>query len=196
MWQDHVSELIGTASLHYPEQLSAALQDSGQHPSGADSLRHVCAALEDDNAFEVGCADDLPALDRLGNCHVDGSQRFQQAAHLGISTGKVVATAFPISGLLSGISGVLLTSQRVSDDLLQSTVPPLENFIAVVPSGAGSLIGAMLAAASLTRWRLSRRPSRPTQCRRSVTPVALRAIDAILPLQSNGMQPAQTGRRS
>ncbi|WP_422368176.1 ABC transporter permease subunit [Pelagibius sp.] len=63
---------------------------------------------------------------------------------VGMPAGKVVASAFALSGLLAGVAAIVWTAQRGSVDPLMGFFPALKAFIATVLGGLGSLSGAVL----------------------------------------------------
>ncbi len=63
---------------------------------------------------------------------------------MGIAAGRVIATAFALSGVLAGIAALLWVAQRASVDPLMGAVPVVKAFIATVVGGLGSLPGAVV----------------------------------------------------
>jgi branched-chain amino acid transport system permease protein len=63
---------------------------------------------------------------------------------MGIRANRVILTAFAISGLLAGVSGLLWIAQRGSVDPLMGFVPVLKAFIAAILGGIGNLTGAVI----------------------------------------------------
>jgi branched-chain amino acid transport system permease protein len=63
---------------------------------------------------------------------------------MGIRADRVILTAFAISGLLAGVSGLLWVAQRGSVDPLMGFVPVLKAFIAAILGGIGNLTGAVV----------------------------------------------------
>jgi branched-chain amino acid transport system permease protein len=63
---------------------------------------------------------------------------------MGVRADRVILTAFAISGLLAGVSGLLWIAQRGSVDPLMGFVPVLKAFIAAILGGIGNLTGAVI----------------------------------------------------
>ncbi|MDY0884972.1 branched-chain amino acid ABC transporter permease [Dongia soli] len=63
---------------------------------------------------------------------------------MGVRANRVIMTAFAISGLLAGVSGLLWIAQRGSVDPLMGFVPVLKAFIAAILGGIGNLTGAVI----------------------------------------------------
>ena len=69
---------------------------------------------------------------------------FDATRLMGIRAGRVIATAFAISGLLAGMASVLILARRGSVHPLMGLAPVLKAFIATVLGGFGNLWGAAL----------------------------------------------------
>lgn len=67
---------------------------------------------------------------------------FDATRLMGIRAGRVIATAFAISGLLAGMASVLFLARRGSVHPLMGLDPVLKAFIATVLGGFGNLWGA------------------------------------------------------
>lgn len=72
------------------------------------------------------------------------AEDFDMVRLVGMPAGKVVASAFALSGLLAGVAAIVWTAQRGSVDPLMGFFPVLKAFIATVLGGLGSLSGAVL----------------------------------------------------
>lgn len=72
------------------------------------------------------------------------AENFQMARLLGMPANRVIALAFAISGLLSGVVSLLLTIQTGTLDLRMGLMPVVYGFFATVIGGMGSLPGAAL----------------------------------------------------
>lgn len=72
------------------------------------------------------------------------TQDFWMARVLGVRSGRVIASAFLLSGLLAAIAGVLLVVQTGSVSIRTGVQPVLIAFVATVIGGLGSLLGAAL----------------------------------------------------
>jgi branched-chain amino acid transport system permease protein len=68
---------------------------------------------------------------------------FPMTRLMGVRANAVIATAFAVSGLLAGVSGLLWVAQRGSVDPLMGFLPVLKAFIAAILGGIGSLTGAV-----------------------------------------------------
>jgi branched-chain amino acid transport system permease protein len=73
------------------------------------------------------------------------ADNFAVSRLMGVRANRVIATAFLVSGLLAGISGVLWVSQRASVDPLMALTPLLKAFVAAIVGGLGSPAGAAAA---------------------------------------------------
>lgn len=74
------------------------------------------------------------------------AEDFGMARLLGVRANVVIALAFAISGLLAGITAVLLVAQGGTLSYDMGTQPTLVAFIATVIGGLGSLAGAVIGA--------------------------------------------------
>ena len=69
---------------------------------------------------------------------------FRMARVLGIRANRIIATAFAISGVLSGFVSVLVAAQSGTASPTIGTQIALVGFVATVIGGMGSLVGAVL----------------------------------------------------
>ncbi len=72
------------------------------------------------------------------------AENFQMARLLGVRANRVIASAFLISGVLSGTVSMLLVVQTGTLDLSMGMMPVIYAFFATVIGGMGSLPGAAL----------------------------------------------------
>jgi branched-chain amino acid transport system permease protein len=72
------------------------------------------------------------------------AEDFRMARILGISTNRVIATAFAISGVFAGAAALVLVAQGGTVDPTFGVVPILYAFTATILGGMGSLIGAAM----------------------------------------------------
>jgi branched-chain amino acid transport system permease protein len=72
------------------------------------------------------------------------AEDFRMARILGISTNRVIATAFAISGVFAGAAALVLVAQGGTVDPTFGVVPVLYAFTATILGGMGSLIGAAI----------------------------------------------------
>ena len=79
------------------------------------------------------------------------AENFPVARLMGIRANRVISLTFLISGVLTGIAGVLWVAQRGSVDPLMGQGPLLKAFVAAILGGLGSLSGAVVAGLML--WR-------------------------------------------
>jgi branched-chain amino acid transport system permease protein len=72
------------------------------------------------------------------------AENFTMATLMGVRANRVIATAFAISGLLAGVSALLLVSQTGSVTTTIGTSVIVVAFVATILGGAGSLAGAIV----------------------------------------------------
>ena len=72
------------------------------------------------------------------------AEDFRMAQLLGVRSNRVIAIAFAISGLIAGISSVLLVAQTGVLDYRMGVLMIVYAFFATVVGGLGSLVGATL----------------------------------------------------
>jgi branched-chain amino acid transport system permease protein len=114
---------------------------------------------------------------------------------MGIAAGRVIATAFALSGVLAGIAALLWVAQRASVDPLMGAVPVVKAFIATVVGGLGSLPGAVVGGLLLGAIEIGLDAVLPP----SVVPYrdafVLSGVILILLFRPQGVIPAATVRR-
>ena len=114
---------------------------------------------------------------------------------MGIPAGRVIATAFALSGVLAGIAALLWVAQRASVDPLMGAVPVVKAFIATVVGGLGSLPGAVVGGLLLGAIEIGLDAVLPP----SVVPYrdafVLSGVILILLFRPQGVIPAATVRR-
>lgn len=114
---------------------------------------------------------------------------------MGIAAGRVIATAFALSGVLAGIAALLWVGQRASVDPLMGAVPVVKAFIATVVGGLGSLPGAVVGGLLLGAIEIGLDAVLPP----SVVPYrdafVLSGVILILLFRPQGVIPAATVRR-
>lgn len=114
---------------------------------------------------------------------------------MGIAAGRVIATAFALSGVLAGIAALLWVAQRASVDPLMGAVPVIKAFIATVVGGLGSLPGAVIGGLLLGAIEIGLDAALPA----SVVPYrdafVLSGVILILLFRPQGIIPAATVRR-
>lgn len=114
---------------------------------------------------------------------------------MGIAAGRVIATAFALSGVLAGIAALLWVAQRASVDPLMGAVPVIKAFIATVVGGLGSLPGAVIGGLLLGAIEIGLDAALPA----SVVPYrdafVLSGVILILLFRPLGIIPAASVRR-
>lgn len=81
---------------------------------------------------------------RIGVQMRAAAEDFRMARILGISSDRVIATAFAISGLFAGAAALVLVAQGGTVEPTFGVVPVLYAFTATILGGMGSLIGAAI----------------------------------------------------
>lgn len=77
------------------------------------------------------------------------AQDFEVTRLMGVNAGRVIATAFAISGALAAVAAIFITARRGTVDPGMGFTPLLTAFIATVIGGLGSLGGAVLGGFTL-----------------------------------------------
>ncbi|WP_206078306.1 branched-chain amino acid ABC transporter permease [Poseidonocella sp. HB161398] len=115
---------------------------------------------------------------------------------MGISAGRIIATAFLLSGLLAGLAAMLWLAQRASVDPLMGFTPVLKAFIATVIGGLGSLRGAVLGGFLLGVVEVLLQALLPSDILPYRDAIVLSAVIAVLMARPNGLIPAVNAQRS
>ena len=77
------------------------------------------------------------------------AESFTTARLLGVRANTVISVAFAISGLLAGLSAVLIVAKGGTVTAGMGTAPVLIGFVAVIIGGLGSLTGAVYGGYAL-----------------------------------------------
>lgn len=115
---------------------------------------------------------------------------------VGISAGRIIATAFMLSGIFAGLAGLLWVAQRASVDPLMGFTPVLKAFIATVVGGLGSLPGAVLGGFLLGAIEVGLQATLPEAVAPYRDAIVLSGVIAILLLRPDGVIPAVRASRS
>jgi branched-chain amino acid transport system permease protein len=115
---------------------------------------------------------------------------------VGISAGRIIATAFMLSGIFAGLAGLLWVAQRASVDPLMGFTPVLKAFIATVVGGLGSLPGAVLGGFLLGAIEVGLQATLPEALAPYRDAIVLSGVIAILLLRPDGVIPAVRASRS
>jgi branched-chain amino acid transport system permease protein len=121
---------------------------------------------------------------------------FRMARLMGVRANRVIATAFAISGLLAGVSGLLWVAQRGSVDPLMGFMPVLKAFICAVLGGLGSLPGAVLGGFALGIIETALQAGLSTEWAVFKDPIALFIVIAILAVRPRGLLPTRIASRA
>lgn len=115
---------------------------------------------------------------------------------MGISAGRIVATAFALSGIFAGLAGLLWVAQRASVDPLMGFIPVLKAFIATVVGGLGSLPGAVVGGFLLGAIEVALQATLPESAAPYRDAIVLSGVIAILLFRPDGVIPAVKAQRS
>ncbi|MEM6678502.1 MAG: branched-chain amino acid ABC transporter permease [Pseudomonadota bacterium] len=124
------------------------------------------------------------------------AEDFEMLRLLGVRAGRVVATAFAISGVLAGAAALVWTAQRGSVDPMMGFFPVLKAFIATVLGGLGSLGGAVLGGFVVGAIEVITQAFLPEALSPFRDAIVLACVIAALLLRPDGLLPARSGARS
>lgn len=124
------------------------------------------------------------------------SMDFRMTRLMGVKANRVIATAFAISGLLAGVSGLLWVAQRGSVDPMMGFLPVLKAFICAVLGGLGSLPGAVLGGFALGIIETALQAGLPTEWAVFKDPIALMLVITILVVRPRGLLPTRVASRA
>ncbi|MGF1501560.1 MAG: branched-chain amino acid ABC transporter permease [Paracoccaceae bacterium] len=124
------------------------------------------------------------------------AEDFEMLRLLGVRAGRVVATAFAISGLLAGMAALVWTAQRGSVDPMMGFFPVLKAFIATVLGGLGSLGGAVLGGFVVGAIEVMTQAFLPEALSPYRDAIVLACVIAALLVRPDGLLPARSGTRS
>lgn len=124
------------------------------------------------------------------------AEDFDAVRLMGITAGRVIATAFALSGLLAGLAAMLWIAQRASVDPLMGFIPVLKAFIATVVGGLGSLRGAVAGGFLLGAIEVGLQAALPESMAPYRDAIVLSGVILILLVRPEGLIPAPKVRRS
>lgn len=106
---------------------------------------------------------------------------------MGISANRVVALAFLISGILAGVSAVLIVAQRGTVDPLMGSAPILTAFVAVILGGLGNLRGAVIGGFVLGAIEIALQSYLPTDIEAYSRALLYALVIAVLIIKPHGL---------
>jgi branched-chain amino acid transport system permease protein len=124
------------------------------------------------------------------------AEDFNVVRLMGIPAGRIIATAFLLSGLLAGLASMLWIAQRASVDPLMGFTPVLKAFIAAVVGGLGSLSGAVAGGFLLGFIEVLLQATLPSELAPYRDAMVLSGVLVILLIRPNGLIPAVRVQRS
>jgi len=124
------------------------------------------------------------------------AEDFDVVRLMGISAGRIIATAFLLSGILAGLAAMLWVAQRASVDPLMGFTPVLKAFIAAVVGGLGSLPGAVAGGFLLGIIEVLLQATLPAAYAPYRDAIVLSGVIAVLLVRPQGLIPAVRGQRS
>jgi branched-chain amino acid transport system permease protein len=123
------------------------------------------------------------------------AEDFGMARLLGVRANGVISWAFAISGVLAGITGVLLVAQGGTLHYGMGTQPVLIAFIATVIGGLGSLSGAVIGAYLLGAVTVLLSVTLPGHLTPYRDSIVFGLVIALLLLRPEGLMRVQTRER-
>lgn len=124
------------------------------------------------------------------------AEDFDVVRLMGIPAGRIIATAFLLSGLLAGLAAMLWVAQRASVDPLMGFTPVLKAFIAAVVGGLGSLPGAVAGGFLLGVIEVLLQATLPAALSPYRDAMVLSGVIAVLLVRPQGLIPAVRVQRS
>lgn len=124
------------------------------------------------------------------------AEDFDVVRLMGIPAGRIIATAFLLSGLLAGLAAMLWVASRASVDPLMGFIPVLKAFVAAVVGGLGSLPGAVAGGFLLGIIEVLLQAVLPSGMAPYRDAIVLSGVIAILLVRPQGLIPAATAQRS
>jgi branched-chain amino acid transport system permease protein len=124
------------------------------------------------------------------------AEDFDVVRLMGIPAGRIIATAFLLSGILAGLAAMLWVAQRASVDPLMGFTPVLKAFIAAVVGGLGSLPGAVAGGFLLGVIEVFLQATLPSGAAPYRDAIVLSGVIAVLLVRPQGLIPAIRVQRS
>lgn len=124
------------------------------------------------------------------------AEDFDVVRLMGIPAGRIIATAFLLSGILAGLAAMLWVAQRASVDPLMGFTPVLKAFIAAVVGGLGSLPGAVAGGFLLGVIEVFLQATLPSAAAPYRDAIVLSGVIAVLLVRPQGLIPAIRVQRS
>ena len=124
------------------------------------------------------------------------AEDFDVVRLMGIPAGRIIATAFLLSGLLAGLAAMLWVAQRASVDPMMGFTPVLKAFIAAVVGGLGSLPGAVAGGFLLGAIEVLLQATLPPALAPYRDAIVLSGVIAVLLVRPQGLIPAPRVQRS
>ena len=124
------------------------------------------------------------------------AEDFDVVRLMGMSAGRIVATAFVLSGIFAGLAALLWVAQRASVDPLMGFTPVLKAFIATVVGGLGSLPGAVVGGFLLGATEVLLQATLPQELAPYRDAIVLSAVILVLLVRPSGVIPAVGAQRS
>jgi branched-chain amino acid transport system permease protein len=124
------------------------------------------------------------------------AEDFDVVRLMGIPAGRIIATAFLLSGLLAGLAAMLWVAQRASVDPMMGFTPVLKAFIAAVVGGLGSLPGAVAGGFLLGAIEVLLQATLPSALAPYRDAIVLSGVIAVLLVRPQGLIPAPRVQRS
>lgn len=173
-----------------PDWMTGAY-DLGQVSIGVGPTISICAAALVLLALELFLKRTV-----TGTAMRAAAEDFDAVRLMGIAAGRVIATAFALSGLLAGLAAMLWIAQRASVDPLMGFIPVLKAFIATVVGGLGSLRGAVAGGFLLGAIEVGLQAVLPESMAPYRDAIVLSGVILILLVRPEGLIPAPKVRRS
>ncbi|MDQ0348693.1 MULTISPECIES: branched-chain amino acid ABC transporter permease [Ancylobacter] len=132
----------------------------------------------------------------MGTAMRAAAEDFNVVRLMGIPAGRIIATAFLLSGLLAGLASLLWIAQRASVDPLMGFTPVLKAFIATVVGGLGSLPGAVVGGLLLGVIEVALQSALPPDVAPYRDAIVLSGVILVLLFRPDGVIPAARAQRS
>ncbi|HET6447709.1 MAG TPA: branched-chain amino acid ABC transporter permease [Conexibacter sp.] len=119
------------------------------------------------------------------------TEDFTMARLLGVNANRVIACAFAITGVLAGVTGLILVSRVGVVSPTMGTLPVLIAFVGIVIGGMGTLTGPAIGGFLLGAADTLLRATLPTSIGDFTTAFAFAGVILILVIRPQGLIPSR-----
>jgi branched-chain amino acid transport system permease protein len=124
------------------------------------------------------------------------TEDFTMAGLLGVNANRVIAAAFAITGVLAGVTGMILVSRSGFVSPSMGSLPVLAAFVAIVIGGMGTLIGPAIGGFALGASQTVLQATLPSDIGDFTTAFIYAGVILILVVRPAGLIPAPQHTRA